>query len=314
MNYTSVNSGVGAGIPANKSRLKRGELITIALFLLPAFAFFFIFLIYPILQSAYVSFFEWNGFGPPSDFIGLENYMRIFQDVVFRRSLMHSLAIVVLSVVIQMPLALSLALLVSHKVRGRTFFRTIFFLPYVLAEVSTALIWRYLLDPSPTRGFANAILDWMGLPTVAWLGDPDVVMFAIFMALTWKYFGYHMLLYLAGLQNIPTDVNEAAKIDGANTWQLLRFITIPLLGPTIRLTIYLSVLGSLQQFATVTIMTKGGPAYASEMLVTYLYRFGFIRFAYGYGSAAAVIIFLICLTFSLVYQSFVMKQDVAGAA
>jgi raffinose/stachyose/melibiose transport system permease protein len=311
MNYARVGSDGG---PVNKARLKPGELTTIALFLLPAFAFFFIFLIYPILRAGYVSFFDWNGFGPPTDYVALENYQGIFQDIVFRRSLLHSLAIVVLSITLQLPLALGLALIVSHNVRGRVFFRTIYFLPFVLAEVSTALIWRYLLDPSPTRGFVNAIFDWVGLPTVAWLGDPDVVMFAIFMALTWKYFGYHMLLYLAGLQNIPIDINEAAKIDGANTWQLIRFITIPLLGPTIRLTIYLSVLGSLQQFATVTIMTKGGPAYASEMLVTYLYRFGFIRFAYGYGSAAAVIIFLICLTFSLVYQSFIMKQDTVGAA
>ena len=311
MNYASVSS---QRTPVNKSRLKRIEFVTITLFLLPAFTFFFIFMIYPLLQSAYVSFFEWNGFGPPTDFVGLVNYQNIFQDVVFRRALLHSLALVVMSVAVQLPLALSLALLVNNNVRGRSLFRTIFFLPFVLAEVSTALIWRYLLDPSPTRGFANAILDWIGLPTVAWLGDPDVVMFAIFLALTWKYFGYHMLLYLAGLQNIPTDVNEAARIDGANSWQLIRFITIPLLGPTIRLTVYLSVLGSLQQFATVTILTKGGPAYASEMLVTYIYRFGFIRFAYGYGAAAAIVIFLICLTFSLVYQSFVMRQDVAGVA
>jgi raffinose/stachyose/melibiose transport system permease protein len=182
-----------------------------------------------------------------------------------------------------------------------------------LAEVSTAYIWRSMLDADPTRGMVNEVLKWAGVKAVPWLGSVDTVMFAIFITLTWKYFGYHMLLYLAGLQNIPTEVEEAAAIDGANGFQTLRFITIPLLGPTIRLTIYLSILGSLQQFTTVQLMTKGGPAYASELPVTYMYNFGFIRFSYGYAAAAAMLLFVVCYIFSVLYQRFVMAQDTAGA-
>jgi raffinose/stachyose/melibiose transport system permease protein len=159
----------------------------------------------------------------------------------------------------------------------------------------------------------NAVFRLLGLKAVPWLGSLDTVMFAIFVVLTWKYFGYHMLLYLAGLQNIPAELEEAAAIDGAGGWQTLRYVTLPLLGPTIRLTVYLSVLGSLQTFTTVQLMTKGGPVYASEMPVTYMYNFGFTRFAYGYAAAAAMLLFAVCYLFSVVYQRFVMQQDVVGA-
>ena len=127
----------------------------------------------------------------------------------------------------------------------------------------------------------------------------------LFIVITWKYFGYHMILYVAGLQNTPTDIEEAARIDSANQWQIVRSIIIPLLGPTIRLTIFLSVLGSLQFFDLVWIMTLGGPANASHTMATYLYQYGFVRFALSYGSGVAVVMFAICFSFSLMYQRYV---------
>jgi carbohydrate ABC transporter membrane protein 1, CUT1 family (TC 3.A.1.1.-) len=135
------------------------------------------------------------------------------------------------------------------------------------------------------------------------------VLYALFIVITWKYFGYHMILYIAGLQNIPAEIEEAAAIDGCSRLQTLRYITLPLLGSTVRLTIYLSVLGSLQLFDLIWVMTTGGPVGASDTMATYLYKYGFQRFQLGYGSAVAVILFLICFGFSLVYQRFAMRSD-----
>jgi raffinose/stachyose/melibiose transport system permease protein len=137
----------------------------------------------------------------------------------------------------------------------------------------------------------------------------NIVLLAVFITLTWKFFGFHMLLYLAGLQNIPKELEEAARIDGANPFQNFFFITLPLLGSTIRTSVYLSVLGSIQQFILVWIMTKGGPVNASETMATYMYRFGFIRFQLGYGSAVALYMFVLCLIFSLIYQHLTRKPD-----
>jgi raffinose/stachyose/melibiose transport system permease protein len=222
--------------------LRSRNLGTISLFLAPALLLFTVFLIYPIAQSAYYSFFNWKGFGPATDFIGTNNYFRILTDKNFLRAVQNGLLIVMLSVSLQLPLALALSLLVGRKLPGRVFFRTVFFLPYVLSEVITGIIWRALLHPDPHYGLINAVLINLGLTAIPFLGDPKTVMFAIFVVLTWKYFGFHMLLYMAGLQSIPAELEEAAKIDGASGFQVIRHIIIPLLRSTIRMTVYLSVL------------------------------------------------------------------------
>ncbi len=183
-------------------------------------------------------------------------------------------------------------------------------MPYVLSEVITAIMWLFLYNPDPERGLINALLVLIpGLKAQAWLANTSIVLPAVFIALTWKYFGFHMLLYLAGLQNIPVEIEEAGRIDGANSFQNFFYITLPLLGSTIRTSVYLSVLGSIQQFVLVWIMTQGGPVNASETLATYMYRFGFVRFQLGYGSAVAIYMFLICLTFSLIYQRLTRQPD-----
>jgi raffinose/stachyose/melibiose transport system permease protein len=287
--------------------------LTIALFLLPAFALFLIFLIYPIFQSVYYSFFNWKGFGPAVDFVGLDNFKDILTDQVFIKAVGNGLLIVVLSLTIQLPMALMLALMVGRDLPGRAFFRTIFFMPYVLSEVITGIMWLSLFYPDPKRGFINALLVLIpGVKAQPWLGDLNTVLLSLFVVLTWKYFGFHLLLYLAGLQNIPREIEEAALIDGANRRQLITYITLPLLGSTIRTTIYLSTLGSLQQFVLVWIMTKGGPVNASEVMATYMYRFGFVRFLLGYGSAVAIVMLLISLAFSLAYLRLVRQPDYLG--
>ncbi|OGO07505.1 MAG: sugar ABC transporter permease [Chloroflexi bacterium RBG_13_60_9] len=284
--------------------------LAIFLFLLPGFIFFLIFQVYPILQSAYYSLFNWTGFGPATKYIGLENYGNILTDPVFQKAFVNAVTLIFLSLLIQLPAALALAIMVGRDLPGRAFFRTIFFMPYVISEVITAIMWLNIYNADPSKGFINAVLTLIpGVEAQPWLGDMKLVFPCLFLVLTWKYFGLHMLLYLAGLQGIPAEVEEAARIDGANSGQLIWNITLPMLRNTIATTVYLSVLGSLQQFILVWVMTEGGPSHASEMLATYLYRFSFKRFQLGYGSAAALVMLVIALTFSITYNYFVRPPE-----
>jgi raffinose/stachyose/melibiose transport system permease protein len=293
---------------SSRSARRAKDYVTIALFLLPAIILFVLFLIYPIIRSVYYSMFNWNGLGAATKFIGLENFKQILTDKVFIKAIEHCLFIVFFSLAIQLPLALMLAVMVGRDLPGRAFFRSIFFMPYVISEVITAIIWISMFSPDPENGFINALLILIpGVHTQNFLGDINQVMMCVFIVLTWKYFGLHMLLFMAGLQNIPKELEEAAMIDGANRWQSVLFVTVPLLSTTIRTTSYLSVLGSLTQFNLVWIMTRGGPVNASETMATYMYRFAFIRFQFGYGSAVALVMLVFCLIFSVIYQ-FLNKQ------
>ena len=295
------------------NKRKTQDYVTIIIFLLPAVVLFMVFIVYPIIRSSYFSFFTWNGLNPAKDFVGMKNFQQILTDKIFMKAVENGLLIVALSLCVQLPLSLVLAILVGRDLPGRGFFRAIFFMPYVLSEVITAIIWLGLLNPDPDRGFINSLLILIpGIKPVIFLGDMKIVMASIFVVLTWKYFGLHMLLYLAGLQNIPHEIEEAALIDGANQWQMVRHVTIPLLATTIRTTVYLSVLGALTQFNLIWIMTKGGPVNASESMATYMYRYGFIRFWFGYGSAVALVMLLICLVFSLIYQRLNRAPDYLG--
>jgi raffinose/stachyose/melibiose transport system permease protein len=293
---------------AGRSRRFQDRLV-IFLFLLPALIVFLLFVVYPIFRSMYFSMYNWNGLGPAVKFVGLGNFRAILSDKVFIKGLGNVLLLVVLSLGAQLPLAMALAVMVGRNLPGRAIYRTIFFLPYVLSEVNVAIMWMLLYNADPERGLINAIIVALGGKSVAWLANTSIVLMAVFVAMTWKYFGFHMLLYMTGLQNIPTEIEEAARIDGANAFQSFFYVTLPLLRSAISTSAYISVLGSLQQFILVWIMTKGGPVNASETLSTYMYRFGFVRFQLGYGSAVAIYMFLICLTFSLVYQRLMRQPD-----
>jgi raffinose/stachyose/melibiose transport system permease protein len=292
-----------------RPRIRWGQAITIAGFLLPAAIVYVGLVLLPVAQAVYFSFFRWNGLGPLEQFNGLANYVRIISDQAFLGALSHNLQLVVLSLAFQLPLSLGLALLIREISGGRAAFRTIFFLPFVLSEVVTGVIWNFIYRPQ--GGLINALVQMVapGSEPSALLADPKTVLYALFIVITWKYFGYHMILYIAGLQNIPAEIEEAAAIDGCSRLQTLRYITLPLLGSTVRLSIYLSVLGSLQFFDLIWVMTTGGPVGASDTMATYLYKYGFQRFQLGYGSAVAVILFLICFSFSLIYQRFAMRRD-----
>ncbi|MBI5566062.1 MAG: sugar ABC transporter permease [Chloroflexi bacterium] len=293
-----------------RSPRRTQDYVTIALFLLPAVVLFLVFIIYPIASSVYYSTFNWNGIGPAVKFVGLDNFKQILSDQVFIKAAGNALLIVVLSLVAQLPLALALAIMVGRDLPGRAFFRTIFFMPYVLSEVIAGIIWLSLFSPDPDRGLINALLTLIpGVQPQNFLGDVNVVMPVVFVVLTWKYFGLHMLLDMAGLQNIPKEVEEAAMIDGASRWQTVWYVTIPLLRSTLLTSVYLSVLGSLTQFNLIWIMTRGGPVNASEVMATYMYRYAFNRLQLGYGSAVALVMLVICLVFSVAYLRLSRRPD-----
>jgi raffinose/stachyose/melibiose transport system permease protein len=300
-------------ITVDKRQREWNKNLLVVLFALPGMILFFLFVILPIIQSAYFSFYRWDGFEPLTNFVGFSNYERLFQHKVFQDSLRHSFLIMVLSLGVQLPLALGVALMVGRgKLPGKKVIRTVLFVPFVFSEVITAVIFRYVLHP--TEGMANVLLGGIipGFEAIGWLADRNIVLYSIFGVITWKYFGFHMILYMAGLQGIPRDLEDAARVDGANEAQVLRSITLPLLGSTIRLTVFLSVLGSFQQFVLIWVLTEGGPVNASELIATYLFKFGIQRFLLGYGSAVAVVLFCITLVFSLGYQRLIMRQDYAA--
>jgi raffinose/stachyose/melibiose transport system permease protein len=314
MNFLQVKRAPLVRQQSHFSPRRAQDYLTIFLFLLPAFVIFLLLIIYPIFRAAYYSLFNWNGLGPATAFVGLNNYRQILTDQVFIKAITHCLLIVTLSLTIQLPFALALAIMVGRDLPGRSFFRAVFFMPYVISEVITAIIWISLLDPDPERGLINALLVHIpGVQAQNFLGDINQVMACIFIVLTWKYFGLYVLLFMAGLQNIPKEIEEAAVIDGANRSQTVRNVTVPLLGSTIRICILLSVLGSLTQFPLVWIMTRGGPVNASEVMATYMYRYAFIRFQLGYGSAVALVMLAICLVFSVVYLRLARQPDYLGS-
>jgi raffinose/stachyose/melibiose transport system permease protein len=282
------------------------------LFLLPALALYALFVLFPIVQAARFSLYDWNGLEPLDQFVGLANFERALSDPTFLGAVNHNAVIVVLSLAVQIPIAVGLALMLNRQFRGRAAMRLIFFAPYVIAEVITAIVWSLLLQPD---GLTEHFLTAIGLGELyqPWLADPDTVLIALFFIITWKYFGFHMILLLAGLQNIPREVEEAAAIDGASRWQGIRYVTLPLLGPTLRVSVFLSIIGSLQLFDLVWVTTRGGPVNASNTMAVYMFDRGFVRFQFGYGSAVAVILFLICFVLALAYQRWVMRRDTEGA-
>ncbi|MEZ5219543.1 MAG: sugar ABC transporter permease [Ilumatobacteraceae bacterium] len=286
------------------------RLRTLVTFLLPALALYSLFVLYPIVQSLRYSVYDWNGLGPLEDFVGLDNFRRAFDDANFTAALRHNITILVLSLLVQIPVAVGLAMLLNSRIRGRRLLRTLFFAPYILSEVVTGVVWRQMLRPD---GLVDQIMDWVGLGayTQGWLSDPGTVLGSLFFVISWKYFGFHMVVILAGLQQIPKELHEAAAIDGATDWQQFRYVTLPLLAPTLRVSAFLSMIGALQLFDLVWVTTKGGPIGASSTMATYLYE-QFRKSLFGYASAVSIVIFLLSLVVALAYQRFALRRDLQG--
>ncbi len=268
----------------------------------------------PIVVAVYYSLYNWTGFGPLTDYVGLRQLPdRALSDPVFQHAIGHNLIIAGLSLVIQtaaehrpgadvQPQDPRAGRCCASWSSRRT----------CVSEAITAVIWLLMLQPD---GFVDQLFKAVGLRRFIhlWLADPHLVLYTLFVVLTWKYIGFGIILLLAGLQGIPAELREAAALDGATAWQTTRRVILPLLGPTIRIWIFLSMIGSLQLFDLVWIMTRGGPANASATMSTYQIDRGFGRYEFGYGSSVAVILFVICFVFALLYQRFALRRDTEGA-
>ena len=285
--------------------------LEILFFVAPALVLFGMFVVWPVVKAIQFSVYKWKGYGPLVDFVGLENYTRVLQNDVFTDAITHNLIVVVASILIQLPLGLAVALLLNRKMMGQGILRTIIFVPYVLAEVIAGVVWSRMLlakDSIVTSAFE---LFGLSAPAEGFLGTPDLALGTVIVVLTWKYLGLAIILFLAGLQGVPDELYEAAQIDGATWWQVQRKITIPLLGPTMRMWGFLSMVGSLQLFDMVWILTRGGPANSTTTMATFLINEGTKRQNFGIASAASVILFIIALVLALTYQKFVMSRDTA---
>jgi raffinose/stachyose/melibiose transport system permease protein len=308
-----TSTRTAAPAPPRRKRLaSRRKWVVILAFLAPALLLYLALVVFPIVQGMRFSLYDWNGLEPLTDFIGLDNFIAAFKDPVFRGALRHNVIILVLSLLLQLPFAMFLAVLLDQRLRGRATMRLFFFAPYILSEVVTAVVWRQILRPN---GLLNAALSGVSGQEVEvlWLADPKIVLYSVFFVVSWKYFGFHMILMLAGLQQIPDELEEAAAIDGATWWQTFRYVTLPLLGPTVRVSIFLSMIGSLQLFDLVWVMTGGGPVNASNTMATYMIDWGFRRGQFGYASAVSVIVFGLSLLVALGYQRWVLSRDIEGA-
>jgi len=315
MTSSTVEGPALSAGPTRQPRTKRQrnirKWVEITVFAGPAIIVFLTFVVYPIIQAGYYSLFNWNGLGSPTRFIGIQNYKWAFEDTVFIKAIGHNFIILIASLLIQGPLAILVALLLNRKMKGRGFIRAAIFVPYVLAEAIAAIAWRLMLNPN-----SGAVNDWLAaaklpFPKDGALGTPSIALVVMILILTWKYLGFAVLIMLAGLQGVPEELPEAASIDGANWWRIQWHITLPLLGPTIRIWVFLSMIGSLQLFDMVRVTTNGGPLNSTETMATYLLRVG--KTAPGQGSAFAVILFVISLAIALTYQRIAMRRDLEGA-
>ena len=281
--------------------------LTLLIFLPPALLLFTLFVIMPMGEAAWYSLYRWNGYGTPTEFVGLRNFQILFNNSAFSTALLNNALIIFVSILLQIPLAIWLAMMLANKIPGVVAFRLIFFLPYVLADVAAGLIWRFVYDGD--YGLFAAIAGFFGVATPYVLADKDMAIYAVLAVVVWKYFGFHMMLFIAGLQSVDKAVLEAAEIDGATGWQKFRYVTLPMLGSTLRLSVFFAVIGSLQLFDMIMPLTGGGPSNSTQTMVTFLYTYGVMRMQVGLGSAVGVVLFIICVTLAFGYKRIFMRHD-----
>jgi multiple sugar transport system permease protein len=313
MPISSASIGMPTGTPAKPGN--RGvwremrKQWSAYLFLAPTMILFGIFTVLAVIYAFYLSFHEWNILEPAKPFVGLDNYSRLLGDERFGGVIVNTLYYTAASVPLTMGLGLLIALLLNNQIRARGFFRTLFYLPVVTPLVIAAIIWKWLY--SGDFGLLNYYLIQLGIidEPLLWLADPNLAMPAVIITSIWKSVGFSMVVYLAGLQSIPEDFYDAAKVDGAVGWQRLKDITIPLLSSTTLFLAVVSVLGAFQVFTEIFIMTNGGPLGRTTTIVFHIYQTAFKFFDMGYASAMAFGMFAMMFAFTLV-QLRVMRGEV----
>ncbi len=272
-------------------------------FLAPAMITIFIFFLVPVIAAFLMSFTDFDiyslGNFNYAQFVGLKNYVEIFKDPLFWTSLKNTLYFVIVGGPLSIAVSLAAALLINSKlIKFKGFFRLAYFLPVVTTLVAVSILWKYIYHPH--FGILNYLLSFFGIHSIDWLGNPQWSMPAIILLAVWKNFGYNMIIFIAGLQNIPEDLYEAANIEGASAWNQFKSITLPMLAPTTLFVGIITMIGYFQLFAEPYIMTQGGPLNSTLSIVLYMYQEGFRWWNMGYSAALAFILFFIILVVSLI--------------
>ncbi|UQZ82649.1 Lactose transport system permease protein LacF [Paenibacillus konkukensis] len=287
--------------------LKRSR-FAIFIGLFPALVIYLGIAILPIGISLYYSLMNWNGIGSMK-FVGLDNYIQMLEDDTFWLSVKNNVIIMITGLIGQIPLGLLMALLLNRGMKGSGFFRTIGFMPVVISSVMVSLIFGMVYNTE--YGLLNSLLAFFGLESWQqnWLGDGKWSMLSISVAYIWQNCGLYMVMFLAALQNIPDEVNEAAELDGATGFKKTRFITIPMLRSTLMVTIVYSISNSFRVFDLIQVLTGGGPAHQTEVMTIYMYNSAFVNMRYGYGSAASIMILLFSLIVISVVNRITREKD-----
>ncbi len=289
------------------SKAKKRENLWGYLFILPNFAGFALFTIVPVVIAFVLSLSNYDIISQ-FDFVGLRNYAKLFTDNRFLQAMKNTVYYCVLTVPTGIVLSFLVAVLLNRQIRGIRIVRTFVFIPVITSMVAIALVWSMLYEEQ--SGLLNIILEAVGLNKVGWLTDPDMAMISIAIMSVWKSLGYNMTIYLAGLQGVPADLYEAATIDGANSFQKMIRITIPMLQPTTYFITLTSLIGAFQVFDQVSVMTQGGPINSTTTIAMYLYNYGFKFFEMGYACSAAYILFVLVFGISMIQNYISKKNDV----
>jgi ABC-type sugar transport system permease subunit len=279
------------------SRLKLRNTLIGWSFILPNFLGFAVLTLVPVITLFYMSFTSWNVFGV-AEWIGLDNFTRMVQDASYHKALFNTVYYAAIHIPLTLVASLSLALLLNRRLRGVAFFRTVAFFPYITSIVAIAVVWNMLF--SPEFGPINQLLGSLGIANPpGWTTSADWSMPAVILVSTWRDMGYYMLLFLAGLQTVPGELYEAARVDGANAWERFWNVTIPCLRPTTFFVTVMLTINSFKIFDLILVMTNGGPGQSTLVLSQYIYVKGFVENQFGYASAVAVSLFMICIAVTI---------------
>ncbi|MCU6790933.1 MULTISPECIES: carbohydrate ABC transporter permease [Paenibacillus] len=281
---------------------------TVILFMLPSLLIYGLFFVVPFAQTFYFSFFEWSGIGKKT-FLGFKNYIDLMHDPLFLNGFWRVLIWALLAIVIKDGLALVLASVLRKPIRGSNWFTTVFFLPVVISTAAIGLMFSLMYDKD--IGLLNLFLQTIGLGdwSRSWLADENTAFYAVIAAPLWHTIGYFFIILLAGMQNIPEEVYEAATLDGAGAWTQFTRITIPLIWPILQICMILSITGAFKSFDYVFIMTKGGPGESTQVPATYMYETVFVGMKYGYGTAIAILIFVFSLVVTLLFRKLTTSKE-----
>ncbi|MBY0095350.1 carbohydrate ABC transporter permease [Mesobacillus maritimus] len=283
-----------------RKKRQRKKSTAIFLFLLPALLIYAVFILYPIFSTFNYSFYQWNGLQADKTFVGLDNFKTLLSDPTFWLALKNNLYLVGVSVFVQIPLGLVMALVVLSKIRGKRLLNVLYFLPFLMSAVAIGLLWIFMYDP--VKGPINQLLNVVGLESVHWLASSDMAIIAVLIVIVWQFAPMYMILFKASMVGIAEELYEAAEIDGANGRQKFFHVTFPALMPTIVSSSILAVVGSLKTFDMFYVMLGGGSGSATEILGTYMYRQSFINFNMGYGSTIASVMFILALISVIIIQ------------